>query len=304
MSTKAEELKKRLAANLADSVGLRGGETSVATTATVTSAPPAMDYIQDRSVGSIALDEVIPDPDQPRGEFDEEQLEQLAADIKERGQLQPIRVRWSAAHRKWMIISGERRWRASQRAGLSTIKCVFLDKPLSETEIRSEQLVENLLRQDLSPLEQAKGFQALMDHNGWKASDIATKLHISKGAVSKALALLTLPQALQEQVDQGKVAPSTAYQIAKVKDEKKRRQLAEEASSGRMGYAEAEKQTRTRGDKTNSRRSTNETFRTSVGAKIALTSRKHLGHDGIIDALLEAVEEVRRRSKSPQKKAG
>jgi ParB family chromosome partitioning protein len=294
--SKTDDLRRRLEAKVADSVGLRGGEEAVAEAARAASPPPAIDYVQDRSVGSIAIDEVLPDPDQPRRDYDPEELSQLAADLKERGQLAPIRVRWNKERGKWMIISGERRWRAAKQAGLSTIKCVFIDRELSESEIRSEQLVENLLREDLSPMEEARGYQALMVLNGWKASDVADQLHRSRGAVSKALALLKLPEDVQQQVDEGMLPPSTAYQIAKVKDADKQRELAWEASAGHIGYAETEKKSRARGSSTG-RRSTNETFRTAEGAKVAVTSRKALGDAGIINVLLEVVEAVRKRSK-------
>jgi ParB family chromosome partitioning protein len=294
--SKTDDLRRRLEAKVADSVGLRGGEEAVAETAAVASPPPAIDYVLDRSVGAIAIDEVIPDPDQPRREYDAAELAQLAADLKERGQLAPIRVRWNKDHGKWMIISGERRWRAARQAGLPTITCVFIDRELSETEIRSEQLVENLLREDLTPMEEARGYQALMAVNGWKASDVADRLHRSRGAVSKALALLKLPDDVQQQVDEGTLPPSTAYQIAKVKDAAKQRELAAEASAGRIGYVETEKKSRARGTG-QGRRSTNETFRTAEGAKVAVTCRKALGEAGIVNALLEAVEAVRKRPK-------
>ena len=299
---KTDELRKRLEGKVADSVGLRGGEEAVAEAVPVLLPPPAIDYVQDRSVGAIAIDQVMPDPDQPRREFDAEELGQLAADLKERGQLSPIRVRWSAGHGKWMIISGERRWRAATQAGLPTIKCVFIDRELSATEIRSEQLAENLLREDLSPMEEVRGYQALMMLNDWKASDVADRLHRSRGAVCKALALLTLPEDVQQQVDEGTLPPSTAYQIAKVKDAGKQRELAGEAAAGRIGYAETEKKSRTRGT-VHPRRTTNETFRLTGNVKLVVSSRSYVGDAGILQALLEAVEAVRKRMREDEARA-
>ena len=166
---------------------------------------------------------MIPDPKQPRKHFDEEEIERLSADIAARGQLQPIRVRWSADHGKWLIIAGERRWRAVTKAGLSRITCMFIDREMSESEIRAEQLVENLLREDLNGMEEARSFATLMELNGWNATELSQQINVSKGKVSKALSLLKLPEELQSRIEGGEISPSTAYELAKVKDEKAQR---------------------------------------------------------------------------------
>lgn len=103
-----------------------------------------------RLFGKIDIDRVQPDPQQPRTEFDEEALRQLADSIRDKGQLAPIRVRWSEEQSAWLIISGERRWRAAKLAGLSSVDCFFQEQPLSPTQILEEQLIENLLRDDLT----------------------------------------------------------------------------------------------------------------------------------------------------------
>src|SRR5205823_4931405 len=93
-----------------------------------------------RNVGKLAITQVVPDPAQPRVEFAEEPLELLASSIREKGQLSPIRVRWSDDLEKWMIISGERRWRAAQQAGLTEIECYFHEAKLNSSEILEQQL--------------------------------------------------------------------------------------------------------------------------------------------------------------------
>ena len=123
-----------------------------------------------------------------------------------------------------MVISGERRFRAATRAGLKTVACVFADDGLSPSEILQEQIVENLLREDLKPIEQARAYRQLMDLHGWTAKELAGELQVSQGAVSKSLSLLTLPVELQEQVDAGSIPATAAYEVAKVEDK---------ASSGR-----------------------------------------------------------------------
>src|SRR5271169_2550706 len=106
---KAETLRQRLGTGLADSIGVRPGESLIPTAPAEGSQAPPANFTRNRSAGEIDVDLVMPDPEQPRKEFDEEQLQHLADDIKARGQLQPIRCRWSPSHGKWLIIAGERR---------------------------------------------------------------------------------------------------------------------------------------------------------------------------------------------------
>src|SRR5206468_5331750 len=109
-------------------------------------------------------------------EFEPGALERLAESLKERGQLQPIRVRWEAGMDKWVIIAGERRWRAATLAGLATVAAVEASGPLTDDEILGDQLVENCVREDLKPIEQARAFKALMDRNDWSAIRLAKAL--------------------------------------------------------------------------------------------------------------------------------
>jgi len=95
-----------------------------------------------------------------------------------KGQLAPIRVRWSDELGKWVIIAGERRWRATKLAGLPTIECYFHAGELSRAETLEQQLIENLLREDLKPIEEAKAFQSLMNLNGWNGKQVAQTLHV------------------------------------------------------------------------------------------------------------------------------
>jgi ParB family chromosome partitioning protein len=185
-----------------------------------------------KDVFLIALERLRPDPDQPRREFDAEELERLAASLLARGQLQPIRVRWDDAAEAWVIISGERRWRAAQKAGLSELQCVAAKGPLSPEDILEDQLVENALREDLKPLEQAQAFRALMERRGYSARQLAERLCLSAMTVGRALALLELPASVQQSVEQGELAPSVAYEVAKLEDPTAQAQLAAAAVSG------------------------------------------------------------------------
>ncbi|MBN9520137.1 ParB/RepB/Spo0J family partition protein [bacterium] len=179
-----------------------------------------------REAAHIEIERITPDPNQPRKTFTEENLTSLAESLKSRGQLQPIRVRWSQDLGKFVIISGERRYRAATLAQLKTLACVVVEGELTETELRIDQLVENLLREDLKPVESARSYKELMGLNGWTVQQLADSLKIGKGTVSKALALLDLPDDIQHQVESGAIPASAAYELAKLPTADAQRELA------------------------------------------------------------------------------
>src|SRR3954454_11749304 len=114
----------------------------------------------------IRLDRIVPDPAQPRKEFDAESLTRLADSMKTRGQLQPIRVRWDDAADRYIVVVGERRMRGATLAGMEAIACVVVAGTPSPEELLEDQLVENALREDLRPIEQALAYQSLMSAKG------------------------------------------------------------------------------------------------------------------------------------------
>ena len=135
-----------------------------------------------------------------------------------------------------------------------------------------------------------------MDDNNWSAAKVAEELNISKGKVSKALALLKLPEELQAKVEAGSISPATGYELSKVKDKKKQQALAEDAEAGHVTCSDAAKKTATTTSR-KPRKTTNETFKTSDGVRVAITSRRDVGEQGMIDALLEVAELIRKRRK-------
>lgn len=294
---KFESIMKGMGMGLTDSIGVRDGQSTQPTYVTARQDAPRTDFVRNRSVGEIHPAEIIPDPQQPRKHFDQTEIERLAADIKVRGQLQPIRVRWSAVHGKWLIIAGERRWRAVTHSGVDRITCMFIDREMSEAEIRAEQLVENLLREDLNGMEEAKSFATLMELNCWNATELAQNLNLSKGKVSKSLALLKLPAELQARIESGGLNPSTAYELAKVKDESQQRELAQRAAAGEMTQLAVAKVATKPKSNHGKPRSTNETIKTSDNVRVTITARRNLGEQGMLNALLEAAEMIRARHK-------
>jgi ParB family chromosome partitioning protein len=159
---------------------------------------------------------ITSDPEQPREEFDQDALQRLADSLRIRGQLQPIRCRWNEAIGQYVILVGERRWRAAKLAGLRELMCVIVEGELSAGERLMIQLVENALREDLRPVEQAKAYKHLMDANHWSGNQLSKELHIGQASVVRALSLLELPSTVQEQVDAGKLAATVAHEIARL----------------------------------------------------------------------------------------
>ena len=179
----------------------------------------------------VPVDKIQPDPDQPREEFEAEALERLAESLKAKGQLQPIRVRWDEGRGVYVIIMGERRWRAAVMARLPVMTCVVHEGALDPGEQLALQLVENALREDLRPVEQAKAYRKLMDMHNWSGNRLAKELAIDQAAVSRALALLDLPAAVQAKVDSGELATRTAYEIGKLDAAAEQLALAERAAA-------------------------------------------------------------------------
>jgi len=194
----------------------------------------------------IRVDRIAPDPAQPRAEFDEEPLAQLAASIRDRGQLQPIRVRWDADADRYVIVVGERRYRAARLAGLDTVACVVVVGEPSAEDLLEDQLVENALRVDLKPIEQARAYRSLLAARGLSHRQLAERLQIGHASIARALALLDLPPQIRDAVEQGVIAPNTGYELSKVTDPAEQATLAKEAAEGRLRRDELKARTTAR----------------------------------------------------------
>lgn len=147
------------------------------------------------SISTLPLRDIEPDKDQPRKDFDEESLNQLAKSIEQHGLLQPIAVR-STPTGSYKIIAGERRWRACRLAGLTEVPVVIRD--VTDAEAMELALIENLQREDLDPIEEALGYKQLMDRCDLTQAETAEKLGKSRSAVANSLRLLALPQEILE----------------------------------------------------------------------------------------------------------
>jgi ParB family transcriptional regulator, chromosome partitioning protein len=235
---KLDELKRTAGGNVAESASRR--ETPVLAAATLAGLNPArMEGVaRSKAALEIPLEKIERDPTQPREEFDEEALARLAESIKARGLLQPVRVRWSEERGRYMLIAGERRWRAAEMAGLPTLTCIVDEKELTPAELLADQVTENLLREDLNPMERARAFRTLMDLNGWSGNQLAKELGISQSSVVQALAPLKLPEPVQEMIEREAISAAAAYEVSKLDDPALQAEVAQAAVAENLKRSE------------------------------------------------------------------
>jgi ParB family transcriptional regulator, chromosome partitioning protein len=171
-----------------------------------------------RPVGKILpIDKIEPNPEQPRTEIGD--LSELTESIKQNGVLEPLLVKPNRDRQSWMIIAGERRWRASNLAGLREVPCIELD--LDEKSIAEIALIENLQRKDLTIWEEADGLKALKDKFGYTQEEIAKKISKSRTTVTESLTIAGLPESIREKCRESNItAKSTLLEIARQFDEK------------------------------------------------------------------------------------
>ena len=190
----------------------------------------------------VALDQISVNPDQPRSRFDDVGLKELAASIEEVGVLQPIVV--TKGDTGYVLVAGERRWRAARSAGLDTIPAVVREVEGDHTLV--ESLVENVQRQDLTPLEEAHAFRHLMEDYGMSQDQIAERVGKSRPAVSNTLRLLQLPGPIQVMVDSGRLTAGHARALLGLEDEKYAQYLADKAFNEGWSVRQIEDAVRTR----------------------------------------------------------
>lgn len=176
----------------------------------------------------VSLSDISPNPNQPRKQFDETALGELADNIAQYGLLQPIVVRPKGAD-KYEIVAGERRWRACRKAGLKTVPVVI--KELTEAETMEIALIENLQRENLTPVEEARGYEALMKQFGLTQEQVAAKVGKSRPAVANSLRLLELGSFLPL-LENGTITAGHGRALLSIKDDGMRMQALELIKSG------------------------------------------------------------------------
>jgi ParB/RepB/Spo0J family partition protein len=186
-----------------------------------------------RTVGvrTIPVERITPNPEQPRMLFDEDSLQELAASVREHGVLQPILVRPLGNH-QFQLIAGERRWRASKIAGHATIPALV--EEIDDDTALEISIIENLQREDLSPLDEASMYDRMIHEHGYSVRKLAQKLGKDKGYLENRLRLADAPPEVRQLVSVRKDTLSHAYELLKVDDPKKRRRLAEQVARGEL----------------------------------------------------------------------
>lgn len=185
----------------------------------------------------LPIYKVEPNPDQPRHDFDEEELQALADSITVHGIIQPLTVR-EMPNGYYQIIAGERRWRAARVANLSDVPAVIIEA--DDKKAMELALIENLQRQDLNPLEEALGYQTLMNEYGLTQEEAAGRVGKSRPAVANALRLLGLCPEVQERVRKGELSAGHARAILQLKSEKKQQEAAQKIVALGLSVRQAE----------------------------------------------------------------
>lgn len=199
----------------------------------------------DRGLVQLALDEVVPNPRQPRRSFPDEALATLAASIAEIGVLQPVVVRPADESGRHVLVAGERRWRAARMAGLPEIPAIVRDEHDESTNL-VEALVENVQREDLSPLEEAAGYRQLLEDFGMTHEDVALRVGRSRSAVSNTLRLLQLAPAIQGMLGRGEISAGHARALLGLEDVAYAAHLAARAADEGWSVRQVEEAVRAR----------------------------------------------------------
>jgi ParB family transcriptional regulator, chromosome partitioning protein len=253
------------------------------------------------------IEELHSNQSQPRSRFDEETIAELAASLKEVGMLEPILVR-KRPQGGYEIVAGERRWRAAQKAGIYEVP-VFV-RELSQTEAFEAALVENLQREDLNPLEIARGFQRLINEHNHGQESIAKLLGKDRSTVANALRLLKLPESVANSIEAQELSEGHGRALLSAADDKLIEKLAKEAIAKGWNVRETERRARNaaneqqtkekeKGPRANANvRDLEERLSRSLGTKVVVADRNGKGHlnisfssydelDRILDVLMD-----------------
>ena len=192
---------------------------------------------EENGLKKLPLHKIEPNPDQPRRDFDPEELEELAESIRTHGVIQPLTVR-EMPNCYYQIIAGERRWRASRLAGLEEIPAVIIEA--DDKKAMELALIENLQRSDLNPVEEANGYDSLIREYGLTQEEAAARVGKSRPAVANALRLLSLCEGVLDKVRSGELTAGHARAILQLKSEKKQLEAAQKISALGLSVRQAE----------------------------------------------------------------
>lgn len=225
------------------------------------------------ATNTLPISEITPNKDQPRKTFDEAALDELAESIKQHGVLQPLLVR-PLPNGGYQLVAGERRWRASRRAGLREVPVVV--KELTDTETMEIAIIENLQREDLNPIEEAEGLQALIDKCGFTQEEVASSVGKSRPAIANSLRLLRLPEKVRELTRDGKISAGHARALISLDNDVLIIEAAKNVIKNKLTVRDVERLAKTR-DKGNSVSQKRYKRRDSFYDEVELTLSEVLG---------------------------
>lgn len=194
--------------------------------------------IENDSTSQISINDIEPNHDQPRKSFDDEAMAELADSIAVHGILQPLIVR-PLTSGNYQIVAGERRWRAARMAGLTEVPVII--RSLTDKEVSELALIENLQREDLNPIEEAMGYQNLINQYGFTQEEISKRVGKSRPAVTNALRLLSLEQEILDFLAAGEFSQGHARSLLAIKDSEKRIEVAKFVIKNDLSVRELEK---------------------------------------------------------------
>jgi len=194
--------------------------------------------ISPQTTVQLPVEKLIPNPGQPRKNFDETELRELADSIKTYGVIQPI-IAANAGDGTYIIIAGERRTRAARLAGLDAVPVIIRD--YTDQKRLEISLIENIQRTDLNPIEEAAAYKNLMDFSGISQDELATRMGKNRSTVANALRLLKLPVEIQKSIEEGTVSPGHARALLSITNPRAREKLYKDILKGDLSVREAEK---------------------------------------------------------------
>src|SRR3982750_4037743 len=186
-----------------------------------------------KGVMNLGIEEIRPDKSQPRRHFDEVHIEELAESIRSKGVLLPLIVRRSSEG--YVLVAGERRWRAAQKAGLRELPVMV--REVTEKEAFEIALIENIQREDLNPVEEAEAYKRLIEEHGLTQEELAARVGKERSTVANALRLLRLPEAIQRAVVSGELSMGHARALLAIHDEGDLRKAAEKVIAEALSVA-------------------------------------------------------------------
>jgi len=213
-------------------------ETSIDTYPRNETLPSTVKVLKSSDIEQVPADKLVPNPGQPRKNFDEEELQELANSIKTYGIIQPV-IAADAGDGTYIIIAGERRTRAARIAGLETVPVIIRD--YTDQKRLEVSLIENIQRTDLNPIEEAAAYKNLMDFSGFSQDELALRVGKNRSTVANALRLLKLPVEIQKSIEEGKISSGHARTLLSINDTKDRDILYREILTGDISVREAEK---------------------------------------------------------------